>query len=70
MLYHTDNIEEKYKSVLLKFMRFHDERNCAANHEFTQDMLRNITPPEMCRWMRHCAYSTPDPSCDANPTKA
>ena len=70
MPYRTDNIEEKYRPVLLKFMRFRDGADYSRDHVFTTEELATVTPSDICRWMKFRAYGTPDPSRDANPTEA
>ena len=67
MPYRTDNIEEKYRPVLRKFMSFRDNVSYAKTHEFSREQLAAVTPSDICRWMKFRAYGTPDPSRDDNP---
>ena len=57
-------LTEQYKPYLLTFMTFWDGVQYEKEHDFSNEILGNVTPQEIVRWMSLKVYGTPDPTPD------
>jgi hypothetical protein len=60
-------LAKRYKPSLIQFMSHRDGVNYTKDHEFTQQELAAITPPELERWMCKKVYGKEEPGANNNP---
>ena len=63
--------EDRYKTCLMAFMSFKNNKSYNADYEFTQAEFLEITPNDICRYFKYRTYGDADANEDKeNPIQA